>query len=36
MIMDWNHPYILEGVVDENFGAVTLTVSDCKRLVSPA
>jgi error-prone DNA polymerase len=27
MMLDWERPYILSGLVEENFGAVTLTVS---------
>ena len=31
-MMDWNRPYILAGKVEEDFGAVTLTVDSVSHL----
>jgi DNA polymerase-3 subunit alpha/error-prone DNA polymerase len=32
MSLDWGRPYLLSGLVEENFGAVTLTVENARRL----
>jgi DNA polymerase-3 subunit alpha/error-prone DNA polymerase len=32
MILDWERPYLLEGVVDENFGAATLTIGNVRKI----
>lgn len=32
MMLDWNRPYILHGLVEENFGALTLTVDQCQSI----
>ena len=32
MTMDWSRPYVLHGLVEENYGATTLTVDRCKSL----
>ena len=32
MMLDWGHPYILRGLVEENYGAATLTVDEVRRV----
>jgi len=34
--IDWGRPYLLDGLVEENFGAVTLTVERAFLLPKPA
>jgi error-prone DNA polymerase len=33
MMLDWSHPYLLSGLVEENFGVPTLTVDGVERVV---
>jgi DNA polymerase-3 subunit alpha/error-prone DNA polymerase len=35
MSLDWERPYLLEGVVEENFGAATLNVHRAAALTMP-
>ncbi|MGD8563987.1 MAG: DNA polymerase III subunit alpha [Desulfarculaceae bacterium] len=32
MMLDWSHPYLLSGLVEENFGVPTLTVDGVERI----
>ncbi|MBU1275491.1 MAG: hypothetical protein KJ720_08955 [Proteobacteria bacterium] len=32
VMLDWERPYLLEGRVEENFGAVTLNVERARRV----
>lgn len=32
MMLDWSRPYLLEGLVEENFGAVTLNVAQVAKV----
>ena len=34
-MMDWGHPYLLTGKVEEDFGVVTLTVDSVRMLKTP-